>query len=130
MKTEILIDRLENRIDSFWYFEQDIARIQIPNGKKLYAESRGEISVMIEEDTIHLNGVNAVDRAIELEYSDEGLGNIYEYDGWRMNNWFAIILVDIDGNRIGDDLGISGDYDEAITMLEAVAKEEINKQYM
>ena len=43
MKFEILTEKIaEDKMDSFWYYDDEIARVQFMNGKKLYAESRGE----------------------------------------------------------------------------------------
>ena len=38
-------------------------------------------------------------------------------------------MVDINGDVCSDDLGIAGDYDEAIEMLKGIAEEEFKKMY-
>lgn len=130
MKLETLIRKEDNREDSFWYFGQNIARIQFPNGKKLYAESRGEIRIQFEEDGTFYKGEQAIKMARELNLFDYDLNKIgLDFDGWDMNNWFAIIEVDINGDTIGDDLAICGDYDEAIEALIMLSVEQYNKYY-
>jgi hypothetical protein len=128
-KIETLVEKQENREDSFWYYGTEIARAVFPNGKKLYAESRGAIGVQLTKDGIFLKGQNAVDEAIELGFTDTDLDLINEYDGWDMNNWFAIVEVDINGNVISDDFALGGDYDEAIELLKQVAEEKAKEYY-
>lgn len=130
MKLETLIRKEDNREDSFWYFGQDIARVQFPNGKKIYAESRGEIRIQFEQDGTFYKGIQAVEMARDLKLVDSDLNKIgLEFDGWDMNNWFAIIEVDINGERVGDDLEIYGDYDEAIEGLIKVAADKHKEYY-
>lgn len=130
MKLETLIRKEDNREDSFWYFGQDIARVQFPNGSKVYAESRGEIRVQFEEGCTFYKGEQAVEMARELNLTDSDLNKIgLDFDGWDMNNWFAIIEVDINGERVGDDLAIVGTYEEAIENLVKVSAELYCKYY-
>jgi hypothetical protein len=129
MKLETLIRKEDNREDSFWYYGQDIARVQFPNGKKLYAESRGEIRIQFESSGTFYKGIQAVEMARDLNLIDSDLNKIGQDFGWDMNNWFAIIEVDINGDRIGDDLAILGSYDEAIESLIKLSAELYNKYY-
>ena len=130
MKFEILTEKIaEDKMDSFWYYDDEIARVQFMNGKKLYAESRGGIALAFDEDDVYHKGQQAVDKAIDLDFNDTKLGDLDFDDLWRNNNWFAIIMVDINGDVCSDDLGIAGDYDEAIEMLKGIAEEEFKKMY-
>ena len=130
MKLETLRRKEDNREDSFWYHGQDIARVQFPNGRKVYAESRGEIRIQFEEDGTFYKGAQAVEMARDLNLFDSDLNKIgLEFDGWDMNNWFAIIEVDADGERVGDDLAIVGSYDEAIETLVKLSAELYCKYY-
>jgi hypothetical protein len=129
MEVKILNKKLVGREDSFWYHGQEIAKYEFPNGKKLYAEARGEIRVFFEEDGPVFKGANAVDEALEQGLTDKDLDKIHDHDGWGLNNWFAIVMVDIDGNTISDDLCIAGDYDEVIDQLEKLGPEEYKKLY-
>tara|TARA_R110000772_G_scaffold219593_2_gene330143 strand:- start:266 stop:685 length:420 start_codon:yes stop_codon:yes gene_type:complete len=126
---ETLIDKIPEREDAFWYLGDDIARVQFPNGKKLYAETSGEIRVLFEEDGTWLKGIQAVEHAIDNNLTDVDLDKLNEHDGWGMNNWFAIHEYDINGECISDDLGICHDYDEAIKLLKAVAEEKQKEYY-
>tara|TARA_R110000772_G_scaffold6250_5_gene21944 strand:- start:3310 stop:3708 length:399 start_codon:yes stop_codon:yes gene_type:complete len=129
IKVTTLIDKIPNREDSFWYHSNDIAKVMFPNGKCLYAETRGEIRVLFEEDGTWLKGINAVEHALDNNLIDTDLDKLSEHDGWGMNNWFAILMTDINGETISDDLGICHTYDEAIEMLKSVGEEEFKKMY-
>ena len=129
-KVEILTEKEENREDSFWYYDQEIARVQFPNGKKLYVESRGGIRIKFEEEGTFYKGDQAVDMARELDLTDDKLNALSDkFDAWDMNNWFAIVEVNTLGDTITDDLALAGDYDEAIEMLKACAKEKEKEYY-
>ncbi len=123
MKPTIHITKRPNREDAFWYRGDDIAQIKLSNGNVLYAETSGEIQVAFEEEGNCFKGGEAVEEAERLGLTDEDLNQLNEHDGWRMNNWFHIIMVDGD-NVMSDDLGICHDYDEAITLLKEVYKEQ------
>jgi len=121
---EIIVEKLgEDKNDSFWYYNDVIAKVVKSDGKTLYAESHGEIRVLFEEDDTWYKNQQAVDKAVDLDLTDENLDKLNEHDGWGNNNWFTIIEVDKDGNCCGDDLGICHTYDEAIEMLKEIAKE-------
>jgi len=130
MKTEIITEKEAGREDAFWYRGDDLARIQFPNGKKLYVYATGEVRIQFEQDGTFYGGDQAVDMARKLDLIDVDLNKIgLDFDGWDMNNWFVVREYDIDGNLIGDDLGICHYYDSAITMLEEVAKEKQKEYY-
>lgn len=130
MDLEIITQKEDKREDAFWYRGEDLARVQFPNGKKLYVYATGEIRIQFEQDGTFYKGDQAVDKARELELSDEDLNEIGdEFDGWDMNNWFTVNEFDIDGNCISDDLGICHTYDEAIKMLEVVSGEKQKEYY-
>lgn len=130
MEVEILIEKEENREDAFWYRGCNIARMQIPNGKKLYVDTCGEIRLQFEEDGMAYKNSQATDMARDLNLVDEDLNKIgRDFDGWGMNNWFAIIEVNIDGDCISDDLGICHDYDHAIEILKEVHAEKMKEYY-
>jgi hypothetical protein len=93
-KLEILTKKLSpNKINSFWYHGDVIARVQFPNGKKLYAESAGELEVWIDGDLFV--GVNAVVEATKRGYTDVDIEALSSNDAFRCGNWFVIIMVDI-----------------------------------
>ena len=52
MKLEILSPKLENRQEACFYYDEDVARMQLPNGKKLYLQSRGYLEILVN-DTKH-----------------------------------------------------------------------------
>lgn len=118
-----------DRQEAFWYHGEDIARIQFMNGKKLYAETRGEIELRLEEDGTKFKGNNAVTEALNLGWTDENLAKLSEDDLTIFMNWFVIVMVDIDGETISDDLAIGDTYDEIIELLKEVAKEEFKEMY-
>jgi len=120
----------KNKADAFWYYNQDIARVQFPNGTKLYAESRGEIAVAFEENGIYYKGDQAVKEAESLNFTDKKLAKLGQHDLWRNNNWFVVVKVDINGNTISDDLAIGHDYDEIIELLVETAKEVYDEMYV
>jgi hypothetical protein len=130
-KTEILTPKKsENRIDSFWYRDNEIAKVDFPNGNKLYIDTCGEIRIQFEIDGQVFRNHKAVERAEELNLNDDNLNTMAnEFDAFGNNNWFAIREFDINGELIGDDLGIASDYDEALTLLETVAEEKMKEYY-
>lgn len=126
---ETLIDKIENREDSFWYEGDSIGVAKFPNGKQLYIDCCGEIRVCFEVDGEVYRNHKAVEHAKDLNLNDKDLNKLNEFDGWGNNNWFAIRECDADGNIIGDDLGICHDYDSAMSLLEEVAKEKMKEYY-
>lgn len=130
IKVEILVEKMSESLNEpFWYYGEDIARVQFPNGKKLYAESRGELQVRFEENGTRFIGDNAVTEAINLGLTDKDILDLYENDLVILNNWFEIVLVDIEGNLIGDESGMATTYDEAIELLKEIGKEQIKLMY-
>jgi len=131
MKLEIITQKEDNREDAFWYRDDDLARVQFLNGKKVYVYATGEIRIQFEEDGTFYKGDQAVDMARKLNLTDADLNKIgQEFDGWDMNNWFVVREYDINGNCISDDLGICHGYDEAITMLKEVAEIKQKEYYV
>ena len=120
----ISVERIDNRVDSFWYFNQDVAYIDFPNGRKLYAEARGEIQIYFDDDELKYKGINAVEEALDRGMNDDDLIDVE----FIMNNWFVVVEVDIEGNLISDDLCVVGDYDEVIEMLKEIGVEKY-KEY-
>ncbi len=120
---KILKEKLaDNKIDSFWYYGEEIAVIEREDGTKLIAEARGEISLAFEIDGTFYKGEQAIEEATAMDLVDEDLHKLSEYDLWRMNNWFVVVELDKDGN-CGDDLAIGGDYDEILELLKEVNEE-------
>ena len=127
---EIITPKISaDKQDPFWYHGEDIARIQFPNGTKIYAETRGEIELRLEEGGTKFKGDNAVTEAINLGWNDENLEKISEDDLAIFMNWFVVVMVDIDGETISDDLAIGDTYDEIIELLKEVAAEEFDELY-
>lgn len=127
-KVEIITERSERGAHSLWYFNKDIAKVEIPNGKKLYLEGCGELEVYFEPDGNKYVGENAVDRAIELGYTDDDLTKVYEHDGFILDNWLALVEVDANGEYL-DDYAIYTSYDEAMENIEQAAIEFYKTQY-
>jgi hypothetical protein len=122
-KLEILTKKLSpNKINSFWYHGDVIARVQFPNGKKLYAESAGELEVWIDGDLFV--GVNAVVEATKRGYTDVDIEALSSNDAFRCGNWFVIIMVDINGEVCSDDLAIGDDYNHTMELLNTLTKEQ------
>jgi hypothetical protein len=129
-KVEIITEKSSpNRQEAFWYHREYIARIQFPNGQKLYAETRGEIELRLEEGGTKFKGNNAVTEAVSLGWTDENLAKLSDDDLTIFMNWFVVVLVDINGETISDDLAVGDTYDEIIELLKEVAEEEFEKIY-
>lgn len=125
---EIITEKLSpNKINSFWYHGDSIARIQFPNGKKLYAESAGELEVLIDGDLFI--GDNAVVEATKRGYTDVDIEQLGMNDAFRCNNWFVIIMVDVNGEVCSDDLAIGDDYNHAMELLNTVAEEQFELMF-
>ena len=120
----ILIDKIaDNKVDSFWYHGDIIAEIELPAGHKLIAETRGAIEMRFEENGTKFVGDNAVTEAINLDWTDIELQKLFSEDLCFFSNWFVVVEIDADGELLSDDLGVCGDYDEAIEMLQEVYDE-------
>lgn len=125
---EIITEKLSpNKINSFWYHGDSIARIQFPNGKKLYAESAGELEVLIDGD-LYI-GDNAVVEATKRGYTDVDIEQLGSNDAFRCGNWFVIIMVDVNGEVCSDDLAIGDDYNHAMELLNTVAEEQFELMF-
>ena len=125
---EIITEKLSpNKINSFWYHGDSIARIQFPNGKKLYAESAGELEVFIDGDLFI--GDNAVVEATKRGYTDVDIEQLGMNDAFRCGNWFVIIMVDVNGEVCSDDLAIGDDYNHAMELLNTVAEEQFELMF-
>lgn len=121
---KILIDKIaDNKVDSFWYHGDIIAEIELPNKHKLIAETRGEIEMRFEENGTKFVGDNAVTEAMNLDWTDVELQELFEKDLCFFSNWFVVVEIDEDGELLSDDLGVCGDYNEAIEMLQEVYDE-------
>ena len=121
---KILIDKIaDNKVDSFWYHGDIIAEIELPNGHKLIAETRGAIEMRFEENGTKFVGDNAVTEAINLDWTDVELQKLFSEDLCFFSNWFVVVEIDADGELLSDDLGVCGDYDEAIELLQEVYDE-------
>jgi len=114
--------------DSFWY-DGDVAHVNLLSGNKLYLEATGEIKLAFEVDGAFYKGKKAVDIARDKGLNDEGLNNLSIQDLFVNNNWFVVIKVDGHGDVISDDLTIVHSYDEGIKQLLELAHEEHNKEY-
>ena len=120
----ILIDKIaDNKVDSFWYHGDIIAEIELPAGHKLIAETRGAIEMRFEQYGTKFVGDNAVTEAINLDWTDVELQKLFSEDLCFFSNWFVVVEIDADGELLSDDLGVCGDYDEAIELLQEVYDE-------
>ena len=119
----------DNKIDSFWY-DGDIAYVNLLSGNRIYAEAIGEIRVNFEENSEQtFQGGEARQQATRLGFNDDDLDKINDHDGFGNTNWFNIIKTDMNGNVVSDDLALCHDYDEAIKTILVVAHQEHNEEY-
>lgn len=126
---QILQEKFPECEDAFWYYGEDIAKVDFPSGRQLCVMASGEIRISFEENGTAYKNQQAVDKAIELGLTDKDLDKIGEFDGWHNNNWFVVREYDMEGNMIGDDLGICWNYEDAIQMLEDTAENKIKELY-
>jgi hypothetical protein len=118
-----------NKIDSFWY-DNDIAYVNLLSGNKIYAVAEGEIRVNFEVDSEQtFRNDEARQEATRRAYNDGNLDKIGNHDGFGNNNWFNLVKVNADGEVINDDLGVYGDYDEVLKQLLLTSHEEHKKEY-
>ena len=66
---------------------------------------------------------------MHLNLTDKDIDLLSQNDLVIFSNWFAIIMVDVNGECCSDDLGIAGSYDEAIEMLKEIAPIEYAEMY-
>jgi len=119
----------EDRQDSFWY-DGDVAYINLLSGNKLYLEATGEIRLAFGIDENYLKGVEAVEKALDDGLNDEGLNELGIQDLFGNNNWFVVIKVNGHGDVISDDLTVVHSYDDGIKQLKQLAEEEHIKEYI
>lgn len=106
----------EDRQNSFWYHNEDVAEVETPTGKiSLFATGEIEVYLPIghKSETEKLyKGENAVVQALNLAYVDEDIEDLMSNDLFRLNNWFAISHE----NDVHVEV-ICTEYDEAIDEL-------------
>lgn len=119
---KILIEKLKNRSDSFWY-DGIIAIISKEEGDySLYAT--GEIRAVFNFNGESFRDSQAVEEALNRGLKDSDLNNV----SFGNNNWFEVVLTK-NGKLIDcTDLDVCYDYDEGIEMLKAYAKTRYYKQ--
>ena len=134
MEINLIVQRVQDKIsedreESFWY-NGDIAYVNLLSGNKMYLEANGEIRVCFEEDADQsFKDDEAREEALDRGLTDKDLRKIDEHDGFGNNNWFEIVKVDAEGNLIDEGWDVCFDYDEGITALLDIAYQEHNKEY-
>ena len=103
MKINIFQPKLKNRLDSFWY------EGLIAESKNFYLYAAGEIRVHFPNEDFDRKNYNAVQEALDKNYSDKDLFKLE----WINNNCFKATSKNGEYNW-GD---ISYSYPEAIKML-------------
>ena len=106
---KIFTKKEKGREDSFWYYDQAIARI----GSWLLI-ANGDIDVTFP-DGQRRSGGDAVSYALDQGWKDKDLGKLE----WNMNNWFEVLE---DGG--GDSGEVCYQYDEAIHLLKEAVKDK------
>lgn len=127
MNLEIITIKEEKRDDAVFYYGKEIAKIQIPNGKKLYLESRGELEILTDNGKV--KGVKALEWLKDNKHNDTTINDLYNDDKIIMSNWFAIIEVDINGETISDDLVLHGTYDDSLNDLKSAYNDFYAENY-
>ena len=127
LKVNIIQEPLsETRKNSFWYYENTIASIEV-GGRIFYISASGEIEVYFEPNGIKFKNGMAVKEALSLNLQDKDLNDLSLHDGWGNNNWFVVSEI-IDGDvEYFEDLAY--DYDEALKLLIDTVKKEVFKDY-
>lgn len=122
MNLEIVTKKETDRTDPMFYYGKMIAKIEKPNGNQLVLESRGELEIFTD-DNGKVKGVNALEWLKDNDHNDTSINDLYNDDCVDLSNWFCVIETDPNGEIIGDDICLDGNYDDALTSLEAVYKE-------
>lgn len=127
MNLEIITHKEDNREDAVFYYNKDIAKIEIPNGKKLYLESRGKLEILTDNGKV--KGINALEWLNDNNVNDSKLNKLYDEDKILLSNWFVIVEVDINGETISDDLVLDGTYTEALDNIKVAYNDFYAKNY-
>ena len=127
MNLEIITPKLDNRDDAIFYYDKEIAKIEIPNGKKLYLESRGELEILTNNGKV--KGINALEWIKDNNFNDITLNELYDEDNVIMSNWFVVVEVDVNGETISDDIVLNGTYDEALNDLKVTYEDFYSENY-
>lgn len=118
----------EDRQDSFWY-NGDVAYVNLLSGNRLYLEATGEIRLAFDIDDTYYKDIQAVEMARDKGLNDEGLNELGIQDLFGNNNWFVVIKTNGKGDVISDDLTVVHSYDEGIEQLLELAHEEHDREY-
>ena len=122
MKVEYITKKIsENRQDSFWYWGEDVAFVDLDNGNRLLVGTSGDVEYI--EKGVKYKNEDAVNLLIsnEYQYNDLDLDDLYMSGDIPNNNHFTVVEMDEYGVIVGDCLGVCHDYDEAIEMLKELA---------
>lgn len=124
LKVEIEYPKIaENRQSSFWYYDKTIATVS--DGFHTFEiRASGEIDVCIGDGSYENN--DAVNKAKELNFTDDDLNVLGASDNFNRNNWF---LVEYYNEKENKEVEISIDpidYDDAIE----TAKHAFNEPYI
>jgi len=122
MKVEYITKKIsENRQDSFWYWGEDIAFVDLDNGNRLLVGTSGDMKYI--EKGVKYKNKDAVNLLMsnEYQYNDLDLDDLYMSGDIPNNNHFTVVEMDENKNIIGDCLGVSDNYDETIEMLKELA---------
>lgn len=122
MEVEIITQKLsDKREDSFWYWDKDIAKIQLENNHNLLLSVSGNVKYL-EHDKKYKNK-EAIDLFLseEYNYDDRDLDDLIISGDIPESNHFTIIELNESNKVVGDCLGICHEYEEAIEMLKELA---------
>lgn len=121
MNLEIITKKETDRTDPVFYYGKEIAKIKKTNGNQLVLESRGELEILTDDGK--MVGVNALEWLKDNEHNDITINDLYDDDCVDLSNWFCVIETDPNGEIIGDDICLDGNYDDALSSLKEVYKE-------
>jgi hypothetical protein len=115
-----LIDKFSNdRQNSFWYYNREIAIVEYQN-VKLSIKSVGDISIQFEKNGDMFTNNRAVAEAMSLHFTDRQIEKYINNFGLQNKNYF--IISDINTN---EQIDIAQTYDEAIEIAQQLSVEMI-----
>ena len=115
-----LIDKFSNdRQNSFWYYNREIAIVEYQN-VKLSIKSVGDISIQFEKNGDMFTNNRAVAEAMSLHFTDRQIEKYINNFGLQNKNYFIISNV-----NTNEQIDIAQTYDEAIEIAQQLSVEMI-----
>lgn len=115
MKVDTIIAAKSGKVNSFW-FDGQVAIVS-DGSKSISIEAVGAKRVTFNDGEDQFEGQEAVNEAIDRNYSDKKISNVTGEDGFSESNWFQ--FYDMDKDEVIEDI-TSIHYNEAVKIAKGI----------